>query len=103
MKRPLQWLAVAALLGACNDKDLVIESNTTWTGTVDRIGTLTGRGNARYQLDVPGQICWDFHKTSTFGVLRVYAEDKTWFGLGTEVDSDDTTIEPNGHVTGCAQ
>ena len=66
-------------------------------------GTLTGRGNARYQLDVPGQICWDFHKTSTFGVLRVYAEDKTWFGLGTQVDSDDTTIEPNGHVGGCAQ
>ena len=103
MRSPLSWLAAALVLGGCNDKDLVIESNTTWTGRVDRIGTLSGRGSARYQLDVPGQICWTFTKTSTAGILRVYAEDKTWFGLGTQVDSDDATREPNGQVRGCAQ
>ncbi len=102
MRSPWPWLAAAVLLGACDDKDLVIESNTTWTGKVDKVGTLSGRGSARYKLDVPGQICWEFTKTSTYGILRVYAEDKTWFGLGTQVDSDDNTTAPNGKVIGCA-
>ncbi len=103
MTPPIRWLAAAVLVSGCNEKDLVIESDTTWEGTVDRIGTVSGRGSARYTLDVKGQVCWVFTKTSTHGVLRVYAVDQTWLGLGSEVDSDDTTREPNGQVRGCAR
>jgi hypothetical protein len=104
MTRATVCLASVALLSACSEKDLVIESNTSWRGSVDRVGELSGKGSARYTIkDTQGQICWVFTKTTTAGVLRVYAEDKTWFGLGTEVDSDDTTFEPNGQVRGCAR
>ncbi len=104
MMRPIVGLAAVALLCGCDEKDLVIESNTSWKGTVDQVGELAGRGSARYTIEgTQGQICWVFTKTTTHGVLRVYAEDRTWLGLGTEVDSDDVTTAPNGQVRGCAR
>jgi hypothetical protein len=103
MTRLIAWVAAAALLSACGKKELVIESNTTWSGTIERIGTVTGRYSTRYELDVKDQVCYTFTKTSSYGVLRVYTIDDTWLGLGSEVDGDDFTTEPNGQVQGCTQ
>ena len=42
-------------------------------------------------------------KQSDGGTLRVYADDDTWFGLGSQIDGEQTTQAPHGAVRGCAQ
>jgi hypothetical protein len=94
---------VAALAG-CDSKELVIQSNTGWEGTISGYGAVTGSGNAILDLsDVPSNVCWELRKTSTAGVLRAYLRDETWFGLGTEYDGDQSTSEPAGQIEGCNQ
>jgi hypothetical protein len=103
MKHPLLWLGVVLLAG-CSGKTLHIESNTTWVGNIEQFGDIAGRGNAAYDLGgTYGLICWKINKTTSLGLLRVFSDDKTWFGLGSEVDGDQTTTAPNGEVTGCSQ
>ena len=102
MRRLFAGLATAALC-ACSSKELVVESDTEWQGTIDQFGTVKGRGNARYDIsDGDGEICWTFQKKTSLGTLRVYADDGTWFDLGSEIDGEQTTTAPDGQVTGCA-
>ena len=103
VKRLLLWFGVGLLVG-CSDKTLVVQSNTVWSGTVDQFGAISGRGNGSFDLgSTYGQVCWTITKETVVGILRAYSDDKTWFGLGSEVDGDQTTTEPNGKVTGCSQ
>ena len=103
MRRLALW-AVVLSLSACSGKTLHVESDTTWSGTVDHFGPVSGRGNAQYDIGgVTGQICWQIAKTTSAGLLRVYSDDDTWFGLGSEVDGDSSTIAPGGAVEGCSQ
>ncbi len=100
------WLIplMAVALGACDEKVLVIESNTAWEGTIDYLGGVTGEGSASVDLsDVPSDVCWVLRKTTSAGTLRAYLEDDTWFGLGKEVDGDQSTSAPNGEIGGCNQ
>lgn len=102
--RTLLPLLAVLVLAACDEKTLVIESNTAWTGTITYGGSVSGTGSATVDLsDVPSDVCWTLRKTTSAGVLRAYLRDETWFGLGEEIDGDQTTVEPNGEVSGCNQ
>jgi hypothetical protein len=105
MRSRLRLLSLAAfLLAACDEKVLVIESNTAWEGDVTYVGFVEGSGNADLDLtDVPSDVCWTFRKVTSAGILRVYLRDETWFGLGEEIDGDQTTSAPSGEVGGCNQ
>jgi hypothetical protein len=98
---PVACLTVAVLSG-CDDKWLVIESNTAWEGDVSYVGPVAGSGNAQVDLsDVPTDVCWILRKATSAGTLRAYLHDETWFGLGEEFDGDQTTTEPAGEIQGC--
>lgn len=102
--RPLLLWGVVVALSACSGKTLHVESDTSWSGTVDQFGAVQGSGNAQYDLgDTHGQVCWTIGKVTTAGILRVYADDDTWFGLGSEVDGESSTTAPSGAVEGCSQ
>ncbi len=97
------WLGLL-LLSACGGKTLVVESDTSWTGHVDHLGTVAGRGDREFGLgEFRGEVCWTLAKTTSLGTLRAYARDDTWFGLGSQVDGDASTTAANGQVAGCAQ
>ena len=82
----LPALMAVVLLCACNKTTLVIESDTSWAGSIDGVGQVADRGDARFELpNVKQENCWELRKTSSAGTLRAYAEDDTWFGLGSEV------------------
>lgn len=101
MIRPI--LGVALLCG-CSGKTLVIESDTSWSGTIERVGEIAGRGGREVGLSgLNGEVCWSIAKTTSLGTLRAYSRDETWFGLGTEVDGDAVTTAPSGRVEGCSQ
>lgn len=98
----LFWSVV--LLCGCSGKTLVIESDTGWSGTIDRFGDVAGRGAKEFGLGgFQGEVCWSIVKTTALGTLRAYARDDTWFGLGSQVDGEAATTAPNGRVQGCAQ
>lgn len=97
-------LVAALALTGCDEKHLIIESDTSWEGTVTYVGDIAGTGDADVDLsDVPSNVCWTVRKLTQEGSLRVYLMDETWFGLGTENDGDQTTTEPTGVVRGCNQ
>ena len=111
MPRAVLLIGAFVLIG-CTDKTLHVESDTSWAGTlgvvwptVDVPATIHGHGNAQYTLGGlgAGEVCWKIAKTTSAGTLRAYADDKTWFGLGSEVDGEATTTAPAGEVTGCTQ
>lgn len=98
--------AGALLLAACGPEVLHIESDTTWEGMVVS-DPVSGRGTRDITLPSksqhPAPICWDVAKTTEAGTLRVWIENPTWFGLGNDIRSDETTTEAFGAVEGCAQ
>lgn len=92
------------LLCGCSGKTLVVESDTSWSGEIDRVGSVAGRGDGEFDLGgLHGEVCWTLAKTTSLGTLRAYARDDTWFGLGSETDGEAVTTAPNGRVQGCAQ
>ena len=107
MSMRIQLLAVplaVLFLTGCDEKFLVIESNTSWEGEVIPGGSISGEGNAEVDLtDQPSDVCWTLRKTTSAGVLRAYLRDETWFGLGEEFDGDQTTSAPGGEIGGCNQ
>lgn len=103
MPRPALWVMLG-LLTACSGKTLHIESDTSWAGAIDKFGPVAGHGNEQFDIGgEKGQLCWHIAKTTSAGILRVYSDDDTWFGLGSEVDGDSTTTAPSGAVEGCSQ
>ena len=101
MIRPLLG---ALLLCGCSGKTLVVESDTSWAGTIDRFGNVAGTGGREIGLGgVHGEVCWTLIKRTSIGTLRAYARDDTWFGLGSQVDGEAVTTAANGQVQGCAQ
>jgi hypothetical protein len=102
----MKWLALTAvvLLCACDKTTLVIESDTSWAGDIDEVGQVADRGHARFELpNAKRELCWSIRKTSSAGTLRAYAEDETWFGLGSDIDGEASTTAANGVVQGCAR
>ena len=96
-------LVVLAFLMGCGGTTLVVESDTSWAGTVQGYGTISGRLRAEYDLGDPNGQCWTVSKTTEAGTLRVYSKTSEWFGLGTEVSGESTTTQSLGTVTGCVQ
>lgn len=97
------WLVL--LLCACGDERLFIESDTSWSGTVDGVGLVSGHGDEEFDLAAEGDQapCWTLNKTTDAGTLRAYAEADTWFGLGVGVHGEATTREARGQVRGCVR
>jgi hypothetical protein len=92
------------VIAGCGGRVIHIESDTSWSGTIDGIGAISGRGSKTFALDaVSSPICWTITKTTAAGTLRVYSEQSTWFGLGEDIEAEQTTTEPNGDVTGCVR
>jgi hypothetical protein len=98
-------LTILMLLGltACEEMELVVESNTDWSGEVQGIGEVGGTGNRTIDvIDGTGDRCWVLRKTTESGVLRAYLRDKArLFGSVTEYDGDQSTSEPYGEIGGC--
>ena len=91
-------------IAGCGGRVVHIESDTSWTGTIDGIGQVSGRGGQTFALDaVSTPVCWTITKSTSAGTLRVYSEASTWFGLGEDVEAEQTTTAPNGQVTGCVR
>lgn len=96
--------AMALLLASCGGRVVHIESDTTWSGEIDGVGTVTGRGSKTFALDATtSPACFTITKTADAGTLRVYVEQSTWFGIGEDVLAEQTTTEPGGSVTGCVR
>ena len=101
---PLLLVSLVALTACNEDTVVIVESDTIWHGDIDKYGTFDGRGNAHFDIsEAKEKICWTFAKQSDGGTLRVYADDDTWFGLGSQIDGEQTTRAPHGMVRGCAQ
>ena len=104
-----RWIApagAALMLAGCGAQVLHVESDTAWTGTIASIGPVEGRGSRDFELSGSpdrGQVCWSIQKASDAGTLRVWVEQSTWFGLGNDIDADNTTTDPLGVVNGCAR
>lgn len=92
------------LVAGCGNRVIHIESDTDWSGTIDGIGVVSGRGSKTFALDaVSSPVCWTITKMTDAGTLRVYSEASTWFGLGEDIEAEQTTTEPHGDVTGCVK
>ena len=92
------------VIAGCGGRVIHIESDTSWTGTIDGVGAVAGRGSKSFTLDATSSpVCWVITKTTAAGTLRVYSEQSTWFGLGEDIEAEQTTTEPNGDVTGCVR
>jgi hypothetical protein len=96
-------LALLVLLAGCGGTTLVVESDTSWAGSVDGVGAISGSYRAEYDLGDADGKCWTVSKTSEAGTLRVYSKTSEWFGLGDQVSGNSTTTVPMGTVTGCVQ
>jgi hypothetical protein len=101
MRAPWGLTMLAFVMG-CGGTTLVVDSDTSWTGSVDGYGAISGRLSAEYDLRAGGGQCWTVSKATEAGTLRVYSKTSEWFGLGTEVNGESTTTQPMGTVTGCA-
>jgi hypothetical protein len=101
--KPVLAVFIVALMACNEDTVVVVESDTVWHGDIEQYGTVEGRGNAQFDISEGTDTkCWTFQKLSSGGTLRVYADDDTWFGLGSQIDGEQTTTAPNGTVKGCA-
>ncbi len=101
----LRWLApvvASVFLASCGDTVVRIESDTTWTGTIEG-SPVSGRGDATYTMSATGAGggCVTIRKTTEAGTLRVIIEQGTWFDLGNDIQFEATTTEPMGTVSGC--
>ena len=92
-----------AFVMGCGGSTLVVDSDTSWAGSVDGYGAISGRLRAEYDLGAGAGHCWTVSKATEAGTLRVYSDRSEWFGLGNEVSGESTTTEPMGTVTGCVQ
>jgi hypothetical protein len=99
-------LVAALLLASCGEQILHIESDTSWTGTIDG-SPVSGRGSYEGRLPnrtaARGSVCWRIEKDSDAGTLRAWVEQGTFFGLGNVVESEMTTTAPHGVVSGCVE
>ncbi len=102
--RALLPIVATLLIAGCGGRVVHIESDTSWTGSIDGFGPISGHGNKTYALDaVSSPVCWTVTKATDAGTLRVYSDRSTFFGLGEEVEAEQTTTAPNGSVSGCVQ
>ena len=69
-------LAVLAFAMGCGGTTLVVDSDTSWAGTVDGYGAISGRLRAEYELEDAGGRCWTVSKTTEAGTLRVYSRQE---------------------------
>jgi hypothetical protein len=96
-------LALLVFVMGCAGTTLVVESDTSWAGSVDGYGAISGRLRAEYDLGDAAGKCWTVSKATEAGTLRVYSKTSEWFGLGNQVSGESTTTQPMGTVTGCVQ
>jgi hypothetical protein len=49
---PASWglPALAVLVLGCGGTNLVVDSDTSWAGSVDGLGSISGRGHAEYDV-----------------------------------------------------
>ena len=103
MRTLITAVAFAVALSACTDREVIVESNTSWSGFIgeEESGySRDGSGNARFEVD-DGRTCWTFQKETEDGYLRAYAKTKEIFG--TDRHGDARTTAAFGIVTGCVE
>jgi hypothetical protein len=68
-----EWgFAVLAILATgCGGTHLVVDSDTSWAGSIDGFGSISGKGSAEYDMLDAGRLCWTVSKTTEAGTLRV--------------------------------
>ena len=102
--RQLAIIASAvALCGGCKDPQLIVESDTEWSGAIAGDNSRTsqqGNGNHSFTLR-SGLTCWTFQKETAAGTLRAYA---VFHALtGRQRKGDATTVANYGVVSGCTE
>lgn len=86
----LLLLALALTTGCSAKTKFFVESDTSWTGTINGAGTISGNGNATYK--VVGKIdCIVVTKATVPGYVRVRIDGHPWY----------ETSDPMGVVTAC--
>lgn len=101
----MRYVLLAGLVAvmACDDRELIVESNTSWSGFIDGDDagfSRDGSGNATFELG-SGTTCWAFQKDSEGGRLRVYAKTREVFG--SDRHGDASTTAAYGAVSGCVE
>ena len=102
MRALISALAIAVGLSACTDREIIVESNTSWSGFIgeEESGySRDGFGNAKFDVDGGSRACWTFQKETEDGYLRAYARTKEIFGTDRHGDARTTAVF--GIVTGC--
>jgi hypothetical protein len=101
LARVLPSLALLAL-AACGSRELYIESDTQWAGTVQALGNVSGSGTRVIDLNrAPSPVCWTIGKTTSAGTLHVYGRQSSFGGTEVDIVDEGTTTAPNGVVQGC--
>ena len=99
-------LALVVLLAGCGT-DVVVESNTSWTGDVCgaeycaaefTAHELRGSGNKSFPQG-SARICYWFGNTTDSGYVRVYVSDHGIFGSSRYAEHE--TSVSHGSVSGC--
>ena len=88
------------ITAACGS-ELVVESNTSWTGFIGGTGagsSVSGSGDQTFDLN-SGTTCWNFQKQTESGHLKVYAKEKSIFGSSRSGEAE--TVASFGVVSGC--
>ena len=99
--RALPCVALFAL-AACGSRELHVESDTRWTGTIEGMGSVSGSGTRVIDLNrAPSPVCWSIGKTTSAGTLHVYGRQSSFGGTEVDIIDEGTTNAPNGVVQGC--
>ena len=71
-------LTLLVLVTGCGGTTLVVQSDTSWAGSVDGYGAVSGRFRAEYDLGDAAGRCWTISKTTEAGTLQVYSKTSEW-------------------------
>lgn len=102
MRRLIPVVLMLAFAG-CEERTLVVESNTDWDGYITGEGggsSVQGSGNRVFRDFDSGTFCWTFQKDSRAGTLRAYM--KTPLLITESKRGDATTNAEFGVVSGCS-
>jgi hypothetical protein len=97
------FLVALTVLGACRSATLVIESTTSWSGTITEAGKpaykVEGTGNRIFEMPTD-DFCWTLQKQTADG--RLYAVAKIPAFLSTDEGGERETFAEFGTVVACS-
>lgn len=97
--RVLGCIAVSLVFSACGPREMVVESDTYWSGAIGN-SSRDGFGRETMKITGSGTWCWSIQKQTRGGYLKAYARVPGIFGP--EEYGHAETNAQFGVVTGCS-